>query len=234
MSSKLWAAHSRQTRHDKKVSYSRWNIFDTEIQSLKGEEKCKTFNADQQKAFTLIMHAIFAPNCDNNIFFLNAPGSCGKTFLIEGLLATVRGMGKKALAVASSGIAAELFKGRQTAHSRFKIPIPINENLVCSISLQSQDAKLLWMTSPFVQNEVMMSNGYHVDCVDRLLSYYENWPAIWRYYCCVLWRAKTNISCNTSWLSCNQWAHWQGAIVHSLITEVKQLWARLVLGWVTV
>ena len=35
-----------------------------------------------------------------------------KTFLIEVLLSTVRGMGKIALAVASYGIAAELIEGR--------------------------------------------------------------------------------------------------------------------------
>ena len=66
-----------------------------------------------------------------------------KTFLIEVLLSTVRGMGKIAQAVASSGIAAELMEGGQTAHSHFKIPIPVNESSVCSISPQSNDAKFL-------------------------------------------------------------------------------------------
>ena len=28
--------------------------------------------------------------------------------------------------------------------------------------------------------------------------------------------------------------HWQCATVHGLITEVKQLWARSILGWVTI
>ena len=45
------------------------------------------------------------------LFFLNASGGYGKTFLIEALLSTVRSMGKIALAVASSGIAAELMEG---------------------------------------------------------------------------------------------------------------------------
>ena len=40
----------------------------------------------------------------NKLFFLNAPGGYGKTFLIEALLSTVRGLGKIALAV-TSGIA---------------------------------------------------------------------------------------------------------------------------------
>ena len=49
------------------------------------------------------------------LFFPNAPGGHEKTFLIEALLSTVRGLGK--IALASSGIAAELLEGRRTAHS---------------------------------------------------------------------------------------------------------------------
>ena len=49
-------------------------------------------------------------NYPQTMFFVNAPGGYGKTFLIEALLSTVRGMGT-ALAVASSGIRAELLGG---------------------------------------------------------------------------------------------------------------------------
>ena len=102
-------------------------------------------------------------------FFLNAPGGYGKTFLIEALLSTVRGMGKIALAVASSGIVAELLEGGWTAHSCFKIPIPVNESSVCNISLQSSDAKLVRETVLIIWDEVMMAYVHQVDCVDRSL-----------------------------------------------------------------
>ena len=78
-------------------------------------------------------------------------------------------MGEIALAVASSGIAAELLEGGRTAHSRFKIPIPVNESSVCSISLQSSIAELLRRSSLIIWDEVMMSHVYQVDCVDRSL-----------------------------------------------------------------
>ena len=58
------------------------------------------------------MKAVHDENHPNWMFFLNAPGGYGKKFLIEALLSTVRGLGKIALAVASSGIAAELLEGR--------------------------------------------------------------------------------------------------------------------------
>ena len=91
------------------------------------------------------------------MFFVNAPGGYGKTFLIEALLSTVRNKGKIALVVASSSIVAELLEGGWTAHSHFKIPIPVNESSVCSISLQSYDAKLLKETSLIILDEIMMA-----------------------------------------------------------------------------
>ena len=81
------------------------------------------------------MNAIHDDTQLQRLFFINAPGGYGKTFLIETLLCTVRGLGKIALAVASSGIAAELLEGGCTAHSCFRIPIPVNEASTCSISL---------------------------------------------------------------------------------------------------
>ena len=117
-----------------------------------------------------IINAVQDQNHLHRMFFLNATGGYGKTFLIEALLSTVRGIGIIALAVASSGIAAELLKGGRTAHSCFKIPIPVHENSVCSIFLQSHDAKLLKKTSLIIWDEIMMSHVDQVDCVDRSLK----------------------------------------------------------------
>ena len=128
-----------------------------------GRRKCQQLNADQAHAFAIIMEAVNDNMHANRLFFLNAPGGYGKTFLIETLLCTVRGLGKIALAVASSGIAAELLEGGRTAHSRFKIPIPINESSVCNISLQSDIAKLMQKTSLIIWDEIMMSHIHQID-----------------------------------------------------------------------
>ena len=140
--------------------------FDTEKQKAISEEKCSSLNPDQHDAFCRIMSAVKNENRPQRMFFLNSPGGYGKTFLIEALLSTVRGMGKIALAIASSGIAAELLEGGRTAHFRFKIPIPVNEESVCSISLQSDIAKLIKMTFLIIWDEIMMSHVHQVDCVD--------------------------------------------------------------------
>ncbi|KAL4149399.1 hypothetical protein QTP88_003358 [Uroleucon formosanum] len=59
------------------------------------------------------------------IYFLDAPGGTGKTFLISLILAKIRSQNKIALALASSGIAATLLKGGRTAHSALKFPLNI-------------------------------------------------------------------------------------------------------------
>ena len=133
------------------------------------ETKCQNLNIDQEQAFSIVMKAVQDETHSQRMFFLNAPGGYGKTFLIETLLSTVRGLGKIALAVASSGIAAELLEGGRTAHSCFKIPIPVNESSVCSISLQSNEAKLLRQAALIIWDEIMMSHVDQVNCVDQSL-----------------------------------------------------------------
>ena len=82
-------------------------MFCAEEQADIGRRKYEQLNADQAHAFSAIMEAINDDTHVNRLFFLNAPGGYGKTFSIEALLSTVRGLGKISLAVASSGIAAE-------------------------------------------------------------------------------------------------------------------------------
>ena len=80
-------------------------------------------------------------------YFLGAPGSTGKTSLINLLLAKVRfDLKKIVLAVASSGIAARLLEGGRAAHSIFKLPMKIctdDVSSICIISKQSNAGKLM-------------------------------------------------------------------------------------------
>ena len=78
---------------------------------------------DQKYAFNVITESVM--NHQGRVFFLDAPGGTGKTFLINLLLAQIRSSGKVALAVASSGIAATLLSGGRTAHSTFKLPLNV-------------------------------------------------------------------------------------------------------------
>ncbi|GBN36887.1 hypothetical protein AVEN_32254-1 [Araneus ventricosus] len=72
---------------------------------------------------------------EGGVIFIDAPGGTGKTFLINVLLAKIRGERNIALAVATSSIAATLMTGGLTAHSMLQIPIDFiyNEIPVCNI-----------------------------------------------------------------------------------------------------
>ena len=101
-------------------------------------------NVDQHDAFNKITSAISTKSGD--IFFLHGAGGTGKTYLYNTLCYQLRSEGKIVLCVASSGIAALLLKRGRTVHSCFKIPIPCNEDSVCSISKNSNLAELICKT----------------------------------------------------------------------------------------
>ena len=73
------------------------------------------FNDEQINAFNIIA-ACLADNYEGTeVFNMSAHGGCGKTFFLNAILAYARGMGKKCIATASSGIAATLLKGGRVA-----------------------------------------------------------------------------------------------------------------------
>jgi len=91
-------------------------------------------NEQQKQVYETLMQAV-----DNNtggLFFLDAPGGTGKTFVISLILATIRSTCVIALALASSGIAETLLDGGRTAHSAFKLPLNLSriDTPTCNIS----------------------------------------------------------------------------------------------------
>ena len=127
------------------------------------------FNDEQRVAFDLIA-ATLADNYEGTkVFNINAPGGCGKTFLLNAILAYARGMGKKCIATASSGTAATLLKGGRTAHSTFGIPISIFNTSTCSIKANSKLGQLILASELLIWDEALMSHSYNILAVDRMM-----------------------------------------------------------------
>ncbi|XP_059221065.1 uncharacterized protein LOC131995857 [Stomoxys calcitrans] len=152
------------------AEYTRETSYDQSklLQNIAQDEP--RLNIDQKKVFTTLLSSI--DNNEGKIFFLDAPGGTGKTFLINLLLTKVRSTGKIALAVASSGIAATLLEGGRTAHSTFKLPLKIatdDNKSICSISKQSNTGKLIRDCSLIVWDEATMSNKTSVEALDRTM-----------------------------------------------------------------
>nr|XP_048324704.1 uncharacterized protein LOC125421033 [Ziziphus jujuba var. spinosa] len=101
----------------------------------------QSLNIEQKYAYDQILDKVFSKV--PGLFFIDGPGGSGKTFLYKTILAAVRSKGLIALATASSGVAASILPGGRTAHSRFKIPLVMEEHNTCHVSKQSGLAKLM-------------------------------------------------------------------------------------------
>ncbi|KAI4347791.1 hypothetical protein L6164_008573 [Bauhinia variegata] len=83
---------------------------------------------------------------NGGLFFLYGYGDTGKAFIFRTSCAALRSMGDIALAVASSGIVSLLLLGGTIAHSRFCIPLNVDEDTYCNIKPGSHFIELLVAT----------------------------------------------------------------------------------------
>ena len=135
--------------------------------------------SEQRHAFNLITNSV--DKALGHLYFLDAPGGTGKTFLLNLLLQNVRSKDKIALAVASSGIAATLLVGGRTAHSTFKIPLDMSpDEPTCGVSKQSARGKLLKNTNLIVFDEVTMC---HRKALEAHLSFWFHCKAFGWSFC---------------------------------------------------
>ena len=132
------------------------------------EQNCGKFNAEQRNVFDAAMDSV--NNNKGKMLFIHSAGGCGKTFVCNTIAAAVRAKGKVALCVASSGIAALLLDGGQTAHSRLGIPPEsLTDTTVARIKRNSDMHKVLLETKLIIWDEVPMQHKYAADAVDRNL-----------------------------------------------------------------
>ncbi|XP_066310860.1 uncharacterized protein [Miscanthus floridulus] len=106
---------------------------------------------------------------DRGIFFVDGPGGTGKTYLYRALLATIRSQKKIAVATTTSGVVASIMPGGRTAHSRFKIPLTIDNGAFCTFTKQSGTTKLLWAASLIIWDKVIMIKRQGVEALDNSL-----------------------------------------------------------------
>ncbi|XP_043259365.1 uncharacterized protein LOC122403185 [Colletes gigas] len=131
-------------------------------------------NPEQKIVYETLMKAI--DNGNGGIFFIDAPGGTGKTFLISLLLATIRSRSQIALAVASSGIAATLLEGGRTAHSALKLPLNLQvvEEPTCNISRNSAMGKVLQCCKIIIWDECTMVHKRALEAVNRTMKDLRN------------------------------------------------------------
>ena len=131
--------------------------YDVLLEARKFENNSRLLNDDQRHAFEQIEDSV--TNNQGRLFFLAAPGGCGKTFLSNTLTHRFRMQQKIVLCVASSGIAALLLIGGRTVHSRFKVPLKAVEDMVCNIKKQDPLAEMLREVALIIWDEAPMQRN---------------------------------------------------------------------------
>jgi ATP-dependent DNA helicase PIF1 len=113
---------------------------------------------------------------NGGLFFLDAPGGTGKTFLMSLILATVRARSEIAVAVASSGIAATLLEGCRTTHSALKLPLNLQttEKPTCNIAKHSATAKVLVASKIIIWDECTMAHKRAMEALNRTMKDLRN------------------------------------------------------------
>lgn len=148
----------------KELNYDRVkmaNEFTNLIQQLNNEQKV-VFNTIIQRT----------TSGSGGVFFVYGYGGTGKTFIWKTLSAALRSKGEIVLNVASSGIASLLLPGGRTAHSRFAIPISINENSICYIDQKSDIAELIIKCKLIIWDEAPMMYKYCFEALDKAMRIY--------------------------------------------------------------
>jgi len=83
-------------------------------------------NVQQMDLANSVIDSVISPNQFRpTVYYLDGPGGSGKTFTYNYLVAELHSRGCKVATAAWTGIAATLLIGGRTAHSLFKLPIPL-------------------------------------------------------------------------------------------------------------
>ncbi|XP_010463223.1 PREDICTED: uncharacterized protein LOC104743887 [Camelina sativa] len=108
-------------------------------------------------------------NSKGKLFFLYGLGGTGKTYIYRTRIVQLRSERRIVLPVVTSGIAATLFPGGRTAHSRFKIPIDLHENSMCDIKPKTMLAELIQEADLLIWDEAPMAHRHIFEALDRTL-----------------------------------------------------------------
>ncbi|CDF38180.1 ATP dependant DNA helicase PIF1 [Chondrus crispus] len=109
------------------------------------------------------------PTQSSRLFFLDAPGGTGKTFVLSAIQDFLRSRPKQVIAVATSAVAAVLLDGGRTAHSVFKIPIPVSAESTCNFSTNSDTGRILQQVDLIIWDEIVTCYRNCTETVHRSL-----------------------------------------------------------------
>ena len=144
--------------------------FNVEEMQTMVEERLPNFTQEQQEIFNVVMNAV--NNNEELCMFIQGRGGGGKSFLLNTILAAVRSIagGSTALAMATTGIAANLLTLGRTFHSRCRAPLTPSADSTLQLTAQSTLAELIRTTKLLMIDESTMLDRYLLEALHRTLQ----------------------------------------------------------------
>ncbi len=152
--------------------------YNAEKSKIYVQNKLKSLNKLQKCFYNLIMSFIYADefkkpamkkfkNIMHPVFFLQALGGGGKTWLLNLVINTIHAHSNICLSTAYSGIAALLLKLGQTMHSKLKVPFEITKQYTLNVTKDSALAHVIRQAKIIIIDECPMARKEHMQAVDK-------------------------------------------------------------------
>ncbi|GKB45876.1 putative PIF1 DNA helicase/replication protein A1-like protein [Tanacetum coccineum] len=119
----------------------------------------------QRDEYDNIMQAVNERN--GGLFFVYGCGGTRKTYLWKTIISWICSLGRIVLSVASSGIASLLLPYGRTAHSRFCIPMKLDNESCCGIDVISDLADLIRAADLIIWDEAPLQHRHAFEAVDQ-------------------------------------------------------------------
>ena len=150
------------------------------VESAKFAVDCEEkFNEEQKLIYYTILSKVYPKknyhekamnNINTNVFFVDALGGAGKTFLANAVINKIHGENDMVMAMAYSGIAALLLKNGQTMHSKVKVPFNIDHNKTLNINKKEMLASVIRRAKLLIIDECPIARKQHIEAIDRGLK----------------------------------------------------------------
>ncbi|KAF8109299.1 LOW QUALITY PROTEIN: hypothetical protein N665_0098s0027 [Sinapis alba] len=127
-----------------------------------------SLNQDQRNVYDAVMK--YVEDQSGQLFFVSGAGGTGKTYLYRAIIAALRSVSKVVIPVATAGIAALLLPGGRTDHSRFKLPLTLDDCSMCNIHYGSSLAALISKAYLIIWDKSPMAHRHAFETLDHSLK----------------------------------------------------------------
>lgn len=143
--------------------------FDPDDEAFLFSEMYERANSEQRNIIDSILREVLYHDTGSNVFCLTAHAGCGKTFVQTAIIHKLNSLNLRCIATAFSGIASTLLIGGRTLHNVFKLPIPILENSVSSVTANSAQGQYIHSAALILIDEAFMCPLHGMKLIERLL-----------------------------------------------------------------